>query len=78
MDDPALKTWMTRLVSQMSKRDRMIIASALSLCPVAELGDRVGGNDVETAARLIELAEYFDADTADNMRMFQHQFNRPR
>lgn len=62
----------------LSDRDKLIIANALSLCPVAELGDRVGGNDAETAQRLIELAAMFDADTADNMAQFIHQFKGVR
>lgn len=59
---------------ELSERDKAIIANALSLCPVAELGDRVGGNDAETAQRLIELAAMFNPDIADNMRTFWHQF----
>jgi hypothetical protein len=59
---------------KLTDKDKLIIAYALSLCPVAELGDRVGGNDNETAERLIELAAMFDADIADEMRMFRHQF----
>lgn len=59
---------------ELNERDKLIIAYALSLCPIAELGDRVGGNDSETASRVIELAAMFDADIADDMRQFQHQF----
>lgn len=59
---------------QLSERDKLIIAIALSKCPVAELGDVVGGSDAETANRLCELAEMFDKDTADSMRIFAHQF----
>lgn len=63
-----------RIQIELSERDKLIIANALSLCPIARLGDRVGGSDSETAQRLIELAEMFDVDTANDMRLFQHQF----
>ena len=62
----------------LSYKDRAIIANALSLCPIAELGDRVGGNDNDTAKRLVELARMFDADIADEMAMFVHQFKVER
>lgn len=51
----------------LDERDRLILANALSLCPVAELGDRVGGNDDQTAKRLVELASMFDQEIANNI-----------
>lgn len=58
----------------LSDRDKLMIANALSLCPVSELGDRVGGNDSETAQRLVELAAMFDVGISEEMSMFRHQF----
>lgn len=63
-------------MDKLSDRDKLIIANALSLCPVAELGDRVGGSDGETAQRLIELAAMFDAGIAEQMAEFRHQFGK--
>lgn len=51
----------------LTARDKLIIATALSYCPLAELGDTVGGDDSQTAIRLIELAYMFDEDTASFM-----------
>lgn len=63
-------------LSDLTEQDKLIIANALSLCPVAELGDRVGGSDGDTAERLVTLAALFDKDIAENMQVFQHQFKR--
>ena len=62
-----------KVILDLSKRDRLIIAYALSLCPVAELGDCVGGSDSRTAERLIDLAAMFDADIAVEMAMLAHR-----
>jgi len=53
----------------LTERQCEIIAHALSLCPLAELGDRIGGDDHETWLELIGIARLFDQQTANDMVM---------
>ncbi len=58
----------------LTDRDKLIIATALSMCPVGRLADAIGSTQRSTAQRMTELARIFNPEVAESMSMFTYQF----